>query len=238
MYLSIIIPAFNEAKRITPTIHEIRKVLESTEHRYEIIVVDDASQDGTIQVISTLQQDIPSLSLEVLSKNLGKGGALKHGVSKAHGDIIITIDADGSTPFAQYQKLLDVYQQTSADIAIGSRHLPASQIVIKQPWYRVLISRVANVLIRMLLLPGIKDTQCGFKLFNANVAKQLYAQSHVQGFGIDMEILYLAKLHEYRIAEVPVTWLNSQDSTLRPIRSTLRTFRELLHIWWRHRVKQ
>lgn len=235
MFLSIIIPAYNEEKRISPTLFEIRDVLAKTSHSFEIIVVDDGSQDDTVQLLESLKQEIPQLRIEALTQNAGKGHALRHGIAAAHGDLIITADADGSTPFAEYEKLYSTHKQNKYAIAIGSRHLPTSNIVIKQPWYRILISRVANAIIQVMLVPGIKDTQCGFKLYPAAIAKDLYVRTTVHGFGIDMEVLYLAKRKNIPIVEVPVTWLDSKESTLRPIRATWNTFKELIRILWRHR---
>lgn len=235
MNFSVVIPAYNEGKRISPTLFEIRDVLIPTQHTFEIIVVDDGSSDNTVQLTESLKQDIPQLRVEALAQNGGKGHALRHGVEAAQGDLIITADADGSTPFAEYEKLYDAHKQNKDSIAIGSRHLPTSNVVIKQPWYRILISRAANVVIQIMLVPGVKDTQCGFKLYPAHIARDLYAQTTVQGFGIDMEVLYLAKRKKIPIVEVPVTWLDSKDSTLRPIRATWNTFKELIRILWKHR---
>jgi len=235
MDFSIIIPAYNEEKRIAPTLTEIQDVLARTQHTFEIIVVDDGSKDNTVELLKTLQQEIPQLRIEALTQNAGKGHALRHGVAAAQGDIIITADADGSTPFSEYEKLYGAHEQNTDAIAIGSRHLPTSNVVIKQPWYRILISRMANVIIQTMLVPGVKDTQCGFKLYPAQTAKELYSQTSVDGFGIDMEVLYLAKRENIPIVEVPVTWLDSKESTLRPIRATWNTFKELVRIIWRHK---
>lgn len=229
--VSIIIPSYNEALRISPTIEKVHDYFSTTEVTdYECIIVNDGSADETGQILENLQKLYPEVKGINLQINQGKGNALRRGIERATGKYILTLDADGSTPISEYKKLFDQLMEENDDIAIGSRHLERSHILIKQPWYRVLISRAANLLIQITLLPGIKDTQCGFKLYKADVAKKLFSQSKINGFGIDMEILSLAKKQKLRIKEVPVDWLDSKNSTLRPVRSTLRTLLELIKI--------
>ncbi|MCA9397253.1 glycosyltransferase family 2 protein [candidate division WWE3 bacterium] len=238
MTLSVVIPAFNEANRITKTITEATQYIENNlQLDYEIVIVNDGSTDNTNEVVRQLAEKYKNIRLVQYENNHGKGYALKQGVFEADGDLILTIDADGSTPFGEISKLLTENETGNGDVIIGSRHISGSHIVIKQPWYRVVISRLANRIIRWTILPGIHDTQCGFKLFNGDAAKNIFAQTIIYGFGNDMEILILAKEMNYRIVEVPVVWLDSKDSTLRPIRSTLKTFIELLRIIYRYRLQ-
>lgn len=236
MHLSIIVPAFNEAQRIGAPLMATYKALLDKHISHEIIVVNDGSTDTTADVINTLKTDIPTLIFIDNKNNAGKGTALRDGVAQSTGTHILTIDADGSTPFEEFFTLYETMTHGPYDIVIGGRHSPASQILVKQPWYRILISRSANVIIQLTLLPGIQDTQCGFKLFKGDVGRELFQQSHTNGFGIDMEILTLAKMRSYPIKEVPVTWLNSPDSRVRPVKSTLKTLRELCTILWRYRL--
>lgn len=216
MKLSIIIPAYNEEKRLGKTLEEVRTFLKN--HDSEIIVVDDGSTDGT-----------SAFSLISYPVNMGKGYAIKKGVEAAAGDLILFMDADNATPIGELEKLLKV----DADIVIGSRYLPESAIEKKQPLFRVLIGRLGNLIIRLLVVKNVKDTQCGFKLFKKNVAKELFSELQTDRFGFDIEILGRAQKKGYRIVEVPVTWLHNDNSRVRPIRDAFKTLADLIKIWRR-----
>ena len=237
MTFSVIIPAYNEAKRIAPTIRDIITYFSNNPYTYEIIVTDDGSTDKTVSVIQGLSDEIKDLTILSLGTNHGKGAAVRSGVKKANNEYLVTIDADGSTPFSELTHAIDILQKEQPDIIIGSRHMAHSNIIIKQPWYRVIISRVANAVIQMVLLPGIRDTQCGFKVYKRSAAKDVFSHSCIDGWGFDMEILYIAKQKGYSIIEMPVQWIDSPQSRLRPIRSTLRTLRELIKIILLHKIK-
>lgn len=229
--LSIIIPAFNEEKRIDKTLVAIDKYLGKKSWKTEVIVIDDGSTDNTVHVVENRQLKNTRCFLIKLPQNLGKGAALKKGVIAAQGKLLLLTDADNSTPISELNKLLRLAANNNARaIVIGSRYLRNSNILIQQPWYRRILGRVGNLIIQVLLLPGITDTQCGFKLFRSSIAKELFSQLTVAHFGFDMEILYLARKKNYPIVEVPVTWLNSPQSRLRPIKDGLKTFKELIQI--------
>jgi len=227
---SIVIPAYNESNRIKNTLLLIDNYIKEANLNAEIIAVDDGSKDNTVQIIKTLASKIPNLKLETYSKNHGKGFAVKTGVFASKGKYILFADADNSTPIQELESLKEAMDKNSAQIAIGSRYLNESKVQIKQPGYRILIGRLGNLLIRLFLIDDIKDTQCGFKLFEHRVAKEIFSFQKVKRFGFDMEALVVAKSLGYKIVEVPVNWFNSVESRLRPVRDSLTTLKDLIYI--------
>ena len=239
--LSIIVPAYNEENRIKPTLLSIFDYLEDQNLHTEVIVVNDGSSDKTSEVITKMQKKFNNLKLVELEKNQGKGCAVKSGVIASKGHLILFTDADNSTPIEELSKLLQAMSANNAEIAIGSRYLKKSKVHVRQPWYRVALGRLGNVLIRLFLIDGIRDTQCGFKLFKAEVAHEIFALQKIRRFAFDMEALIIADSLGYKITEVPVNWFNSSESRLRPILDSLRTLRDLvlikLNLWsGRYRV--
>lgn len=228
--LSIIIPAYNEANRIGQTIESIQNYLDRKKIKAELIVVNDGSSDQTLQIVGAMSAHIKNLKLVHVPKNQGKGHAVRQGVKKARGKYILITDADNSTPIEELDRLW-LLIQNHFDIAIGSRYLKDSDVQIKQSFLRIAISRLGNFLVRSFLtIRTIRDTQCGFKLFVNKVAKNIFSRQKINRWGFDMEVLSIAPLFHYKVAEVPVRWLNSPQSHLHPVRDTLRTFFELLYI--------
>ncbi|MCD6385665.1 glycosyltransferase family 2 protein [Candidatus Sumerlaeota bacterium] len=227
VYLSIVIPAYNEEKRISTTLKRIRDFLATQPYSAEIILVDDGSTDKTIQVATAL--NIESLKIVKNERNLGKGAATRNGILSARGELILFSDADLSTPIEEVNKLIQAINE-GYDVAIGSRALPESEIIIHQPFYRETMGRVFNLFVRMLVLKGIKDSQCGFKLFRAEVAKKVFAEQQLSGFAFDVEILLLARRAGYRIKEVPVKWINSPASRVSPTRDAIKMFTDLIKL--------
>ena len=228
--LSIIVPAYNESNRIKPTLILIADYIKEEKINAEIIVVSDGSKDDTNEVIEKLAKRIPNLKLEAYEKNQGKGFAVKTGIDAAKGKLILFTDADNSTPIEEFSNLRDQMKKQKADIAIGSRYLPKSNVQIKQPLYRIAVSRIGNFIIQAFLIDGIKDTQCGFKLFKSHVAKEIFHFQKVKRFGFDMEALVVANNLDYKIIEVPVSWFNSTESRVRPVKDGLRTLSDLVYI--------
>jgi dolichyl-phosphate beta-glucosyltransferase len=228
--LSIIIPAYNEGNRITGTLLIISDYIEKKKIDCEIIVVSDGSVDNTNKIVQQYSKKIPQLRLETYEENQGKGYAVNYGVEKAQGKLILFTDADNSTPIEELENLEKELKVQGADIAIGSRYLPNSNVEIKQPLYRIIFSRAGNLLIRMILIDGIKDTQCGFKLFKGEVAKEIFSFQKIHRFGFDMEALVVANNLGHKIIEVPVSWFNSCESRVRPVKDGLRTLKDLVYI--------
>ncbi len=226
--LSIVIPCKDEEQRLPRTIEQIHRYLDGKNVEYELILVDDGSVDGTRQVMDEAAQRHPSVRVEALPHNRGKGRALATGVGVARGDEILLTDADLSTPIEELEKLQAALDK-GAGIAIGSRALRASKVEVSQPIYRVLMGKAFNLIVQAVLLPGIWDTQCGFKLFRADVAHRLFAGLVTDGFGYDPEVLYRARRQRVRIAEVPVVWRNSAPTKVSPVRSS---FDMLRHVIW------
>ena len=201
MELSIGIPAYNEDKWIGKTLEEIGQYLEEKQIDWEIIVVDDGSADSTIEVV----RGSKGVRLLCNERNMGKGYSVRRGVLAAEGNYIIIIDADLPFPISELEKVLNVLKE-GWDIAIGSKYLQKSEKITDVPWYRLYGGRLFNLLARLLLIRGIRDTQCGLKVFKQKVAKDLFTRQRVNGFAFDVEVLYLAQSMGYKIKELPVKW--------------------------------
>jgi dolichyl-phosphate beta-glucosyltransferase len=227
--LSVVIPAYNEEQRLPRTIEHIERYLDGRGVNYELILVDDGSADGTRQVMDEAAAGNPRVRLESLPSNRGKGRALAAGVAVARGDEVLVTDADLSTPIEELEKL-EAALKAGAGVAIGSRSVKGSRIEIQQPIYRVLMGKAFNLIVQIALLPGIWDTQCGFKLFRADVAQPVFAALTTDGFGYDPEVLFLAKRRGVRIAEVPVVWRNSAPTKVMAIRSSFDMFKHVVRV--------
>jgi dolichyl-phosphate beta-glucosyltransferase len=210
--LSIVIPAYNEANRIVPTIRNFNAYLAKTAYNYEIIVADDGSTDDTINIIKNLEIEIPALRLVRCEKNKGKGQAVRIGMLAAEGEIRLFSDADGATPIEELPKLLAPIENNEVKISIGSRYLAQSEIVKSQPFYRCAWSRLANLFVQRLLLPGIVDPNCGFKALDGKTAQFLFAQCTVNEWSFDLEVLALARKNHIIIAQIPVKWIHDEAS--------------------------
>ena len=227
---SVIIPAYNEEHRLPETIKKISTYFVAQKLKVELIVVDDGSSDATVTKCQELAKDIDRLRVIEIKPNRGKGFAVKQGVLNAKSHHILFSDADLSTPIEEIESLRLEMDANKADIAIGSRYLTGSRVKIRQSKFRVAIGRIGNLLIRSFVMEGIKDSQCGFKLFTAKAAKDIFSCNKIERWGFDMEVLAIAKLKDYQIVEVPVSWFNSPDSRLRPVRDAINTFVELIKI--------
>jgi dolichyl-phosphate beta-glucosyltransferase len=230
--LSIVVPCYNEEERLPRTIEQIERYLEGKGLSYELILVDDGSTDGTRMIMDAAAARNRLVRLEALPRNRGKGRALAEGVGVARGSRILVTDADLSTPIEEIEKLRAELDK-GAGVAIASRALRASRVEVSQPIYRVLMGKAFNLLVQVVLLPGIWDTQCGFKLFRADVAHEAFANLTTDGFGYDPEVLYRAKKRGVRIAEVPVVWRNSAPTKVSPIKSSLDMFKHVVRVRFR-----
>ncbi len=233
--LSIIIPAYNERARIGATLAKIRDYLKIKHNEsYEIIVVDDGSVDDTSKIAAEFTSGDFNLRVFKNEINRGKGYSVRRGVIESDGDYILFSDADLSTPIEEYDKLRAVLDaDSSVGIAIGSRALKSSQIIIHQPFYREWMGKIFNKIARVLTFKKIKDSQCGFKLFRKETAKKIFELSRVNGFAFDAEIIFLAQKMGFGVREIPVRWINSPNSRVNPVKDSLKMFFEILKIrWW------
>jgi dolichyl-phosphate beta-glucosyltransferase len=230
--VSVVIPAYNEDKRIAPTLHRVAGWLSSEGAKFEIVVVDDGSRDDTAQVVSAAASDDPRIRLVSNGSNRGKGYSVRHGMLEATGRWRLFSDADMSTPIEELAKL--AARTGDAEVVIGSRGLRESQILRRQPIYRESMGRIFNLLVQAAALPGIHDSQCGFKLFRGDVAEAVFRRVTIDGFGFDVEALFIARRLGYRLAEVPVVWVDDPATKVRPVRDASRMAMDLLRVRLRH----
>ncbi|HEY6931304.1 MAG TPA: dolichyl-phosphate beta-glucosyltransferase [Thermoanaerobaculia bacterium] len=234
---TLVIPAFNERNRIETCLREVARWRAGRPGgwEWEVILVDDGSTDATAATAARIatEASLP-LRIERLDRNRGKGAAIRAGVALSRGNPVLISDVDLSTPLAEWLKLAE--RLPTHPVAIGSRALQEELVRRKQPFYRRLLGKTGNLLVRALAVPGIRDTQCGFKLFRGDVARELFRRARIDGFAYDMEILYLARRRGLAIAEVPVVWINSPESKVSVVRHALPTLWDLLRLRWLHRT--
>ena len=228
--LSIVIPAYNEEHRIRPTLLEIDELLSTSGLSYEILVVDDGSKDGTVALTRDMSRYMPAVRCLATKPNRGKGHAVRVGMLAARGAIRIMCDADGSTPARELPKLVNPIRLGEADIAIGSRYVSGSSCDRKQPFYRRWWSRLANRVVQSVLVPGILDTQCGFKAFSAEAAERVFSRARIDGWAFDLEVLALARRMGFQVMEQGISWSDDARSRISPLADALRVTRELLAI--------
>lgn len=229
IYLSVVIPAYNEAKRIGATLRKINEYSLKKDYQYEIIVVDDGSSDGTCGLVREIARQIPCIRLLENEVNRGKGYSVRAGILSSRGQLVMFSDADLSTPIQEIDKLA-TWIDRGYDIAIGSRALPGSEILVRQSWCRQGMGKVFNSLVRLLTVSQIKDTQCGFKLFRKDVAGFLFEKQTITGFAFDVEILFIASKSGYRIKEVPVQWIDSPGSRVHILKDSVAMLSDLVRI--------
>lgn len=225
--LSIIIPAYNERSRLPATLREITRYFTDP---VEIIVADDGSCDGTADLArELLAAERHPYKIIRHAENHGKGCAVRMGVLRARGRRLLLVDADNATPIAEWEKLR-TRLDAGADIVIGSRAVPEARIPTPQPWYRRPLGPVYNFLVHTVLFRGIHDTQCGFKAYRSEVARDLFARGRIDSFTFDPEVIYLALHRGYRVEEVGVVWNDQPDSKVSVLRDPIRMFWDLLRI--------
>lgn len=230
--LSVIIPAYNEGKRIGSSLQKAVDYLDNHELSYEILVVDDGSRDDTVQqTLNFKHSDIRAIKQP---RNMGKGAAVRRGMLEAEGDIRIFTDADFSTPIYEIEKLINKII-SGADICIGSRALDPTMIKEHQPFYREFMGKTFNKIVQLLLFKGISDTQCGFKGFTKNATESIFNKAKIDGFSFDVEILYLADQAGFKVEQVPVEWYNDNRSKVNPIKDSTMMIIELFRIKGLHK---
>jgi dolichyl-phosphate beta-glucosyltransferase len=230
--ISVVIPAYNEEARLGPTIERAIAFLAGRGQPWEIVVADDGSTDRTREVAAAAAAGSPHVRVLALTPNRGKGAAVRAGMLAAGGERVLFSDADLATPIEELDKL-GVHLDRGADIAIASRALPGADIEVRQHPMRELMGRTFNTMVRALVLGGIKDTQCGFKLFTRAAAHDLFGRATVDGFAFDVEVLWLAK-GRYQVVEVPVVWRHVDESKVSPGVDAARMFVDLVRLRLRH----
>lgn len=234
VFLSIIIPAYNEERRLPPSLEKVVAFLQQQAYKSEVLVVENGSTDRTTEVVQAFidaHQDAEAkVCLALLHSSPGKGAAVKVGMLAAQGEYRFICDADLAMPIEEIVKFLPPVQQPGMfDIAIASREAPGA-VRYNEPLYRHIMGRVFNFLVRMMAVPGIQDTQCGFKMFTRQAALRLFPLQQIDGWSFDVEVLYIARQHGLRLIEVPIHWYYQEDSRVRPVHDTINMVRELLKI--------
>jgi len=230
VYLSIVVPAHNEEKRIHSILNDIVKYEGTHDFGVEIIVVINGSTDKTAEIVNGYKSKIENLIVVDTDDKLGKGGAVQKGMMMAKGKFIIFSDADNSTPIAQADKLLKFAEDFP--VVIGSRYCKEGRLAKPQPFSRLIGGRGLNLILQILLTPGIKDTQCGFKLFEREAARAIFKRETVFGWSFDVEILAIAKILGYKIKEAGVIWYDNPHSAVHPVKDALQMISDA----WRVRL--
>ncbi|HPX65143.1 MAG TPA: glycosyltransferase family 2 protein [Anaerolineaceae bacterium] len=225
-FLSIIIPAHNEAARLPQTLASVQNYLTSKNFNAEVIVVENASTDETTQIVRDWQAKMPNLRL-ISREEAGKGGAIKQGMLEARGAYRFMADADLSMPISELDKFLSMGK--SHHVAIASREAKGAKRV-GEPEYRHLIGRAFNLLVKLIVLPKVEDSQCGFKWFSAEAAQRIFPLQTMTGWSFDVEVLAIARELGYTVTEVPITWYYREGSRINVFKDSWHMFRDLWHI--------
>ena len=228
--LSIIIPAYNEEKRLPDSLKEIIDFADRQPFGIEIMVVDDGSEDGTATLIDEFHSHYPFVSV-TRNPHRGKGHAVKTGMLTARGEYLFLCDADLSMSIDQVETFLPPHQEEGYDIVIGSREIEGAKRY-DEPAYRHFMGRIFNLIVRIFALRGFQDTQCGFKSFKREAARDVFSLQTMDGFGFDVEVLFIAQQKGYRILELPIGWRHVSNSRISPLRDTLKMFRDVLRVRW------
>ena len=228
---SIIVPAYNERRRIGATLENLVAHLRAKQWSAEVVVVDDGSSDDTTEIVTRMGEESPEIRLVRNPGNRGKGYAVRNGMMQARGSILLFTDADLSAPIAEAEKLF-AEMEKGADVAIGSRWLDSSLQYHRQPLKRRILGRIYNLFVRGLLGFPYRDTQCGFKAFTREAAEKIFPLQRISRWGFDPEVLYLAHRQRLKVAEVPVIWGHDERSTIHPYRDGFRMGCDVLKIRW------
>jgi len=225
--LTIIIPAYNEEQRLPTTLPQVADFVEAQDYPADILVVDNASTDRTSDIVRAVAAEHPIISL-LYQPIQGKGAAVRKGMLEGRGEYLFICDADLAMPIEEVNKFLPP-TLSDYDVAIASREAPGA-VRYNEPWYRHLMGRAFNLLVRLLAVPGIQDTQCGFKCLRREAARDIFTIQKIDGWAFDVEILHIARRRGYRIVEVPIHWYYGEGSRVSPIRDSINMLIEVLRI--------
>lgn len=225
--LSIIIPAYNEEKRIASYLNEIKKYISKNNLNAEIIVVDDGSKDKTALIAKKYTRKVYTNK-----PNRGKGYSVKRGMLLARGDYLLFTDADGATPIKEMKKFVDILNKKEYSVVIGSRSIKGAKLKKKQPFYRLVLGKGFFVLTWLLTGLNFHDTQCGFKMFTKKSAKAIFPKQTIERWGFDPELLFLAKRKRFKVKEEPVEWHDIAGSKVNPVKDAIKMLGELIKIRW------
>ncbi len=233
IFLSVIIPSYNESMNITNTVLDIDSFLSKQDYAYEIIIVNDGSKDDTVQVAKKVGGLVKNVRIIDNEVNHGKGWVVRQGMLKALGEIRLFMDGDNATTVDHFAKMIPLFEQ-GYQVVIGSREprdAAGARQAVSQPWHKRLVGDMGNLLIQVLAVPGIWDTQCGFKAFTSKSAEDIFGRSMIDRWGFDIEALALARKLGYKIGIIPVNWVNNPNSRV-SWKSYFNTFRELFKVRW------
>jgi len=232
-YLSIIIPGYNEEKTIGKTLLAVDQYLAQQTFDYEIIMISDGSKDKTAEIVGNFTRQIKNLKLIDNKENHGKGYVVRQAMLAAQGKVRLFMDADNATTIDHFDRMKSYFDE-GADVVIGTRDqkdAKGAKQAVTQPFLKRQLGNAGNLLIQIFAVPGIWDTQCGFKALSAKAAQEIFPKCMIDRWGFDIEVLALAKKLKYKINIVPVYWINNPDSRVN-LKGYLRTFKELFQIWW------
>ena len=230
-FLSVIVPVYNEAERLPKTLRRLHEYLAASAFGNEIVIVLDGPTDGTREVLAAIAGEIANSRLIAQAVNRGKGAAVKDGMLKASGQVRLFTDADNSTDIAHVGQMLSLFDR-GYDVVIASRNskdAAGARQAVPQPLHRWLLGRIGNLIARLLVIPGIWDTHCGFKAFRAEAAERIFSHSEIDGGGFDMEVLALARALNYKIGIIPAHWINDDRSNMR-LRSYMRALMDIVRL--------
>ncbi len=229
--LSVVIPAYNEENRIGRTLERVLAYLAGRGAPFEVIVVDDGSDDATASVARAAGAGDPRVRVVSLERNRGKGMAVRRGVLEATGEWVLFSDADLSTPIEEIETLVPRLRE-GCDVAIGSRSLRGARVDVRQPWYREAMGKTFNRIVRLLAVRGFVDTQCGFKCFTREAARAIFGRARIDRFAFDVEAIVIARRLGLRVVEVPIRWANEPNSRVAIVRDSASMLVDLLRIRW------
>jgi dolichyl-phosphate beta-glucosyltransferase len=232
-YLSIVIPAYNEALRVGKALDEVRKFVVSKPYETEVVLVDDGSSDRTLDLFNEFQPLLPGTRVLSNATNRGKGFSVRRGVLEARGKLVLFTDADLSAPIEEADKLIAALESEAVDAAVGSRALDRNLIGIHQPWTREYAGRLFNLLVRLFTGLKLHDTQCGLKLFRRDSTRRAFEAQQVERFGFDPELLFLIRHYGGKIVEVPVRWNDNPATKVNFLRDSTHMFLDLIVLRWR-----